>query len=595
MTEPQGEPSSSWVPVVYPYQQALDEFRRAGEESPLLKRMSELISLLDLTTTLNSALTREEILDAALLMVLGELQVSRGGLFVRGEGGAYPIRAARGLPAGAVLPAAASGITEPLLRPPEGPPDLLQAYGLEILCPILKSGQAIAFLGLGARAGGRPFGVEELGFLRSVAACAATPIENGLIYGELREVNQRLSVKVFQLNNLFDISRELLSSFDEEGIKNLVTTTLMGHLLVSRCALYLRGPGGLALAHERGLRGDQVASLVPEHEARAVLDALREPRRVAELPDAPLTRRLRAARLGLAVPMVLADRVEGFLAVGDRLSGEPFSEEDLDFAQTLARQALSALENVRFHRMAVEQQRRDREMQIAREIQQSLFPASCPAVPGFELAAASHPCYEVGGDHYDVIPLGGGRLALTVADVSGKGAPASILMASVHASLRALAGTAPPHVLLERVNRFLHESTQANKYVTLVYAELDPSARRLSYVNAGHVPPFLLRSDGRCERLTCGGTVLGLLEDVRFEVDEVDLYPGDVVAMVTDGATEALSPQDEEFGDERVAELLAAPGQSADGLLARLVDAATGWTGARGCSDDLTALVLRAL
>ena len=137
-----------------------------------------------------------------------------------------------------------------------GPDDLLEPLGLSVLCPILKAGQAIAFLGLGPRAGARPFGPDELGFLRSVAACAATPIENGLIYGELREVNQRLSVKVFQLHNLFDISRELLSSFDEEDIKNMVTTTLMGHLLVSRCALYLRGPGGLALAHERGLRGE---------------------------------------------------------------------------------------------------------------------------------------------------------------------------------------------------------------------------------------------------------------------------------------------------------------------------------------------------
>ena len=293
--------------------------------------------------------------------------------------------------------------------------------------------------------------------------------------------------------------------------------------------------------------------------------------------------------------MALGGQVEGFLAVGDRLSGEPFSDEDRDFAHTLARQALSALENVRLHRVAVEKERRDREMQIAREIQQSLFPACCPTVPGFELAAASLPCYEVGGDHYDVIPLGGGRLALTIADVSGKGTPASILMASVHASLRALAGTAPPVVLMEKLNRFLLDSTQENKYVTLVYAELDPAARRLAYVNAGHVPPFLVRGDGRRERLTCGGAVLGLLEDVRFEVDHVDLRPGDVMAMVTDGATEALSPDEEEFGDDRVSDVLAGPVKDADAMVARLVEAVTAWTGPRGCSDDLTTLVLRTL
>jgi sigma-B regulation protein RsbU (phosphoserine phosphatase) len=596
MTVPQGGPASGRVPVVYPYQQALDEFRRAGEESPLLKRMSELISLLDLTTTLNSALTRDEILDAALLMVLGELQVTRGALFVRGEAGAYAVRAARGVPKDSVLPAGAGAVAEPLLRGAGAGGELLDAHGLEVLCPILKSGQAIAFLGLGPRAGGRAFGPDEVGFLRSVAACAATPIENGLIYGELRQVNQRLSVKVFQLHNLFEISRELLSSFDEEGIKNLVTTTLMGHLLVSRCALYLRAPEGLVLAHERGLRVDPVGEAhVPEEEARAVLGALAEPRPIAELPDVPLVRRLRDARLTLAVPMALTGQVEGFLAVGDRLSGEPFSAEDRDFAQTLARQALSALENVRFHRMAVEKQRRDREMQIAREIQQSLFPACCPSVRGFELAATSQPCYEVGGDHYDVIPLEGGRLALAIADVSGKGTPASILMASVHASLRALAGTAPPALLVERLNRFLHESTQENRYVTLVYAELDPESRKLLYVNCGHVPPFLVRGDGRRERLTCGGTVVGLLEDAHFESGEVELRSGDVVAMVTDGATEALSPDEEEFGDDRVADLLGGPPAGSEELLARLVRGASAWTGSRGCTDDLTALVLRAL
>src|SRR6185503_4905379 len=133
---------------------------------------------------------------------------------------------------------------------------------------------------------------------------------------ELRQVNQRLSVKVFQLHNLFEISRELLSSFDEEDIKNLVTTTLMGHLLVSRCALYLRTPAGLALAHERGLRGEPADALVPADDARAVLGALGEPRPIAALPDVPLVRRLRDARLTLAVPMVLAGQVEGFLAVG---------------------------------------------------------------------------------------------------------------------------------------------------------------------------------------------------------------------------------------------------------------------------------------
>ena len=192
---------------------------------------------------------------------------------------------------------------------------------------------------------------------------------------------------------------------------------------------------------------------------------------------------------GSRCPSAAGARLEGVLAVGERVSGAPFSEEDHDFAQTLARQAVAALESARLHRMQVEKQRQDRELQIAREIQQSLFPSGCPELDGFEVAAESRPCHEVGGDHYDFISLGEGRLALAVADVSGKGTPASILMASVHASLQALAGTASPAVVMERVNRFLFASTQANKYATLFYAELDPAPAASSTSTRATCPP----------------------------------------------------------------------------------------------------------
>jgi sigma-B regulation protein RsbU (phosphoserine phosphatase) len=166
----------------------------------------------------------------------------------------------------------------------------------------------------------------------------------------------------------------------------------------------------------------------------------------------------------------------------------------------------------------------------------------------------------------------------------------------VHASLRAVAGTAPPPALMERLNRFLFESTQSNKYVTLFYAELNPKRRRLSYVNAGHVPPFLLRASGERERLTEGGPVLGLLEGARFEVGEIELETGDMLAVSTDGVTEAQSPDDLEFGDARVMETLGVhAASSAREALDGLVAAVERWSGPMGCSDDLTAMVLKAI
>src|SRR5262249_36003149 len=225
---------------------------------------------------------------------------------------------------------------------------------------------------------------------------------------------------------------------------------------------------------------------------------------VAELPDGLLRRLLEESRLALAVPLIARDQVEGVLAVGERSSRTPFSSEDLDFAETLARHAAAALEGARLHRVRLEKQRQDDELRIAQEIQRSLFPARTPVVSGFEVAGHSRPCYEVGGDSYDCIDLGNGRLALVVADVSGKGTPASLLMAYVHAFVQARAGTDAPTQLMERLNQVLLTRTQS-KFVTMFYAELDTAERRITYVNAGHVPPFHVTRDGIVSRLSGGG------------------------------------------------------------------------------------------
>ena len=580
-------------PFVHRYQEALEQSRRNGRGTPLLKQMSELVSLLELTTTLGSGLGSEQTLDAALLIVMRELHVGRGALFVRSEDGGLALRASRGLPplAPSILGCAPElhGVTA--LGPGDEAHDL---QGLVLLVPIDRRDRPIAVLGLGPREGGQSYGAEEHGFLQSVAACAATPIENALIYDELRRVHQKLSVKVFELHNLFDSSRDLTASFAEETIAGLIITTLMGHFVVSRCALYLNGPRGLSLAHGRGLRREVEGGPIPPEEARAALESLSGPKAVAELPRGPLRQRLEQARLALAVPLSTGAGVEGVLAIGERASGMPFSQEDREVAETLARQAMAALQNARLQRVREEKQRQDRELQIAREIQHSLFPSRPPEVQGFEVAGESRPCYEVGGDSYDWIPLGGERLALVIADVAGKGTPASLLMASAHAFVHALAGTAAPAEVISRLNRFLFARSQASRFVTLFYAELDAVTRRFAYVNAGHVPPYRVTAEGTVNRLTEGGPALGLLAEASYEVGEVRLEPGDVVAMVTDGVTEATSDDESEFGDDRVGEALRSlSGASAFTVLEGLVAAVTKWAGAGGFRDDLTALILK--
>jgi sigma-B regulation protein RsbU (phosphoserine phosphatase) len=527
-----------------------------------------------------------------LQIVMRELRAASGAVFGRDEDGGLALWASRGLPPGAPPTLGVPPRAELCVL---GPGDEAHdRHGLELLAPIVRRDRVIAVLGLGGREGGRELGVEEQAFLRAVAECVAAPIENGLLHGELRRAHQKLSVKAFELHSLFDVSRDLTGGFPEQAIQDLVITTVMGHFLVSRCALYLCGPQGLSLVRERGLRRDLESAPIPAAEVEAALRDPR-PRAVVELPPGPLRRWLSEARLALAVPLVAGERVEGVLAIGERASGMPFSPEDSELAQALARQAWAALENARLQQVREAKQRQDRELQIAREIQQSLFPPQPPELTGFEVAGESRPCYEVGGDSYDWIPLGRDRIALVVADVAGKGTPASLLMASAHAFVHALAGTLAPDQVIERLNRFLFARTHAGRFVTLFYAELDTAERRLAYVNAGHVPPFLVARGGAVSRLSDGGAALGLLPEEAYAVGEVTLAPGDVLAIVTDGVTEAMSPEEHELGDDRVcAALRRLSGGSATATLAGLVAAVDEWAGGRGRSDDLTALILKA-
>ncbi len=331
--EPEGE-----RPLVHTYRQALEGSRRTRKGAPHLERLSELVSLVELTATLDAGSTREQALDAALQIVMRELRAASGAVFGRGEDGGLALQASRGLPPGA----------PPTLGVPPradvcvlGPGDEAHdRHGLELLVPIVRRDRAIAVLGLGPREGGREIGAEARAFLRAVAACIAAPIENGLLYDELRRTHQKLSVKAFELHNLFDVSRDLTGSFRGRGHPGPRDHDRDGALRrLALRPLSLRAAGALARARSADSGASSRARRFPPTEVQAALLDPR-PRAVVELPQGPLRRRLSEARLALAVPLVAGERVEGVLAIGERASGMSFSQEDREVAQALARQAL---------------------------------------------------------------------------------------------------------------------------------------------------------------------------------------------------------------------------------------------------------------
>jgi sigma-B regulation protein RsbU (phosphoserine phosphatase) len=216
-------------------------------------------------------------------------------------------------------------------------------------------------------------------------------------------------------------------------------------------------------------------------------------------------------------------------------------------------------------------------------------------VPGLDVAGLSESAREVGGDYYDHVDLGGGRLLLVIADVSGKGVPAALLMSGFRAALVSQdLSQARPEDVASRVNEFLNRSVEPGRFVTAFLGLLDAASGTLTYVNAGHNPPLLLRAGGTLEPLEAGGVILGILPGTRYERGEVTLAPGDLLALYTDGVTEGANAANEMWGEERLAALLrASASASATDIAQRIVREVRAFEGERGPADDITVLVAK--
>lgn len=264
-----------------------------------------------------------------------------------------------------------------------------------------------------------------------------------------------------------------------------------------------------------------------------------------------------ASGMRLAIGIRAKGEVQGVLLLGAPQDRTAYTADERSVLRPCAEQLALMLENARLTARVVEQEKLRRDLALAAEVQKRLLPERPPDRDVAALAAVSLPARSVGGDYYDFIDLGDQRIGIALADVAGKGIAAALLMAVVQASLRIVAadGRASLPELAEKINGFLHRSTGANSYATFFYAQLDEATRQLTYVNAGHNPPYLFRQ-AEIQELNVGGTVLGLFPQMTYEQATVELRAGDVLVAFTDGVTEALNSSDEEFGETRLKELL---------------------------------------
>jgi serine phosphatase RsbU (regulator of sigma subunit) len=315
---------------------------------------------------------------------------------------------------------------------------------------------------------------------------------------------------------------------------------------------------------------------------------------------------LRESRLRVAVALRTRDEIFGLLLVGPPVDRDAFSTADKRLFEACAGQFALIVENARLTERVVEQEKFRRDVALAAEVQKRLLPEKSPESATSSLGAFTLPVRSVGGDYYDFLNVGDHRLGIALADVAGKGIAAALVMAVVHASLRILAaeGNISLTELAAKMNRFLHRSTGSSSYATFFYAQLDEEKRQLHYVNAGHNPPYLVRSlpnpssaDGATapiEELATGGMIIGMFPFANYEAATVDLHSGDVLLVFTDGVTEALNTKEEEFGEERLKDLLRRVAHLPVSEMTSLISQALrDWIGEAPQHDDLTFIVMK--
>jgi sigma-B regulation protein RsbU (phosphoserine phosphatase) len=356
-------------------------------------------------------------------------------------------------------------------------------------------------------------------------------------------------------------SRQVISLFDPIRLRQIIEDTLKTSLLVERVYFVLFDDeiAEYALAKSQDSprrivlnREDLLLRGINLLDSPTYLNSLRDYMRDSKLADL-----LQERQVKLVLPMKDAKHMLGFLALTDKVAGYRFSQEDISLLGTLSNQMVTALTNARLYVDSLERARLEEEVNMARQIQLDLLPSSPPKLELCEIAVHSTPSRTVGGDFYDFIPVSENRIGVVIADASGKGMPAALMIAQIQAIIRSEVNNGNEiGAIMTNLNNQVVSATSSEKYVTLFYGELDTCTGEFHYCNAGHNYPVLARSDGSLDLLKEGGPVIGAFAGMPYQSAAVKINPADVLFLFTDGLSEAMDDAGNEYGEERIRQFI---------------------------------------
>ena len=514
-------------------------------DSVKLKR--NLTALVDFSRIINSSLDLQFILNNLLLTCMGKFFATRG-LIALNINGVFFVKSSKGVNQNILE--SFPEITVDDINNHNGFRKYLSDNKLIAAETISSSNEIIGLVCLGEKLNKIPYTEDDLEFLRTIINISASAIQNSIVLDELKKVNRVLDMRVHRLNALFELSKEFSLLSENAGVAKLLIYAVIGQFLVSRFAVVLSS-GGINRVLESKFPEPELLDALSDLNIQSIETSLNKQEIAAS------NCKLEKLKIELVVPMQLQGETKGLILLGKRVNNSEFTEDDIEFIYSVGSLAIISLENRRLFQDALEKQKMEEELEIARGIQNNLLPHFLPKYTRFDISAYNITSKQVGGDFYDVIPLDDNSFCMAIADVSGKGVQAALLMANLQAFLKIICKHGMSlHEATALINDLVTENTMDGKFITSFWGVLNERDLTMNYVNAGHNPPLLIRNK-KIIKLDKGGIILGVMKTfVPYESPTISLEKDDLIVLFTDGVTEAMNKNGIEFSDEKLEELV---------------------------------------
>ena len=551
-----------------------------------LKVKRNLTALVEFSRIINSSRDLGFILNNILFTCMGKFFVTKGLIAIK-YGDYLELKSSKGISENIIS-------NFPLLKAnkefvhDQSFKEFLNLSGLQIIEKINSSEGCIGIICLGEKLNKISFTEDDLEFLRTILNISATAVQNSLVINELTKVNRMLDSRVNRLNSLFELSKEFGLFSESTKVARLLIYSVIGQFLVSKFAV-ISFEGNKIHLLESKFNEDALLRAVKLHELQKLESSITKKsidKNYAEFKELSIE---------LVVPMQVQGETKGLIILGKRINNMDFTETDIEFIYSVGSLAIISLENKRLFREALEKQKMEEELEIARDIQKNLFPQEIPEFSNFDIAALNSSSRQVGGDYYDIIELDYNTFCVAIGDVSGKGVPAALLMANLQAFLKT---TVKQGMKLDEatalINDLISENTSDGKFITFFWAVIENDTRQITYVNAGHNHPLLIRN-GQISKLDKGGMILGVMKTVIPYISEtIRLQKDDVIVLFTDGVSEAMNKKGEEFSDEKLESLsVSLSDLSSSQIISSIKAEVQAFTSGALQSDDITLLILK--